>query len=267
MSAMTNLAFNRPIAAFVLLTFCASVGCSTVRTLTIPKDNAPIDSQSNKAIAQINESGAKKKAEIRTALAGEITPDEAATLVGKRVSFQTADKEQVMTVKQIDYPDVVSKEVRWNFKSRRIDIREVDRAVVLDPCIEAARLRVNPDSILYFDSAPLGGFWAPDELAVAHNLSWSQVETITFVSHERGALEGLGFGLLAGAAVAAVVFLAYRYSDPDDDEIVSPEGVAAAFGFLFAALVPVFGTIRGATDGHKYVYDFEQASDSRDRTQ
>ena len=33
MSAMTNLPFNRPVAAFVLLTFCVSVGCSNVRTV------------------------------------------------------------------------------------------------------------------------------------------------------------------------------------------------------------------------------------------
>ena len=67
---MTKLSFNRPLTAFVLLAFCASVGCSKIRTVGVM----------------------------------QITPTEANGLIGKKARFHTDDGVKTAKVESVDYP-------------------------------------------------------------------------------------------------------------------------------------------------------------------
>ena len=95
MSLMTNLPFNRPLAAFVLLTFCVSVSCTTWRAASVDV----------------------------------VSPDEAESLVGKIVRFHTPDGEKSMKVRSVDYPYVegrLYKDSReYPSKTVRVDLRQV----------------------------------------------------------------------------------------------------------------------------------------------
>ena len=96
MSPMTNLPFNRPLAAFVLLTFCVSVGCSSWRGVL--KDN--------------------------------VMSDEAESLVGKRVRLYTDDGVQEMTVYKVDLPYIEGTVSPSATTTIRVDLREVQRVEV-----------------------------------------------------------------------------------------------------------------------------------------
>jgi hypothetical protein len=74
MLAMTKLPFYRPLTAFLLLTFCASVGCSTVRTVPVSPET-----EKREAIASLNDAVAGKRPRVALASSVNVTPDEAAT--------------------------------------------------------------------------------------------------------------------------------------------------------------------------------------------
>ena len=105
---MNKLPFTRPLAAFVLLTFCVSVGCSNVRTVGV----------------------------------GQVTPDEAESLVGKYVRFHTDDGVKTGTVESVDYPYVAcrDKDRSRSYSSStvdeivrmRIDLRGVSKVEIVE---------------------------------------------------------------------------------------------------------------------------------------
>ena len=118
---MTKLSYMRPVAAFVLLTFCVSVGCSTVRTVGV----------------------------------GHLSPDEAESLVGKNVKLHTDDGVKTGHVEDVKYPYVV-----WTHKERsrsyspsqphdevvqtRIDLRKVQKVEIVEVSIWKTTLLVVP---------------------------------------------------------------------------------------------------------------------------
>ena len=97
---MNRPLLNRPLAAFVLLTFCVSVSCTTWRAASVDV----------------------------------VSPDEAKSLVGKIVRFHTPDGENSMKVRSVDYPYVegrLYKDSReYPSKTVRVDMRRVRRIEV-----------------------------------------------------------------------------------------------------------------------------------------
>jgi len=222
--------------------------------VTVPKDNDPIDSESEHAIAQINKRGAKGKARVQVAFTADITEDEAASLVDKRARFESADGVKTMDVKEVEYPYVIGMRT-LTFRKPRIDIREVDRAVVLDPYTQATGLKVVPDSVS----------WTNSRTDEPQKVSWFEVETIMYVDRGRGALEGFSYGLGIGAALASViVFGVYNDPDEEDDDDQFLSEILAFLPFCMAVLMPVVGAIRGAKKGHRDIYHFDRASDAGD---
>jgi hypothetical protein len=90
----------------VLLTFCVSVGCSNVRTVG----------------------------------AGQVTPEEAQTLVGEYARFHTDDGIKAGTVGEVDYPYVIYRHKTRSYRPRwtgeavglRIDLRKVNRVEIVE---------------------------------------------------------------------------------------------------------------------------------------
>jgi hypothetical protein len=93
---MTNLPFNRPLAVFVLLTFCVSVGCSTWRGMP----------------------------------AANVISDEADSLVGRRVRLYTEDGVREMTVKKVESPYIEGISSAGDSIRIRVHLREVQRIEV-----------------------------------------------------------------------------------------------------------------------------------------
>jgi hypothetical protein len=109
MSSLAILASNRPLAAFVLLLFCLSAGCSNVQTVGIDP----------------------------------LSPGEAESLVGKRVRLHTDDGVKTVTIADVDYPYAVCThtERSRSYKptktdkpvATRIDLREVQKIEIVEP--------------------------------------------------------------------------------------------------------------------------------------
>lgn len=111
---MTNLPFNRPLAVFVLLTFCVSVGCSTWRGMP----------------------------------AANVISDEADSLVGKRVRLYTEDGVREMTVKKVESPYIEGISSADDSTRIRVHLREVQRIEVYGKSVWVTLLKLGQFTLL-----------------------------------------------------------------------------------------------------------------------
>jgi hypothetical protein len=176
---MTRLGLNQAVVTIVLLTFSASVGCSTVHTVPPSPEGDQIDWEQSRAIFDIN----------RTAV------------------FETP-------------------------KVKLADGRSV----------KVAGLEVVPDSMFYFYSRAVE----------RQQVSWSQIETITFVDHGGGAIDGFKIGFVTGAVCGA--FIAYLLGSEGQTTEIQWGSVAVGAGI--AVFGSVLGSIVGVGVGHRHVYRF-----------
>ena len=125
--------------------------------------------------------------------------------------------------------------------------------------VNKVKLRITPDSLIWATEQP--GSWSEidrwSEANFYYGAPWSEITSITFVSPGRGALEGLGIGLLVGGLLGALM----GFADGDDPEgsfiWVSAETKAVVGGGFFGAIGGLIGIIIGAARGHQYVYLFD----------
>jgi hypothetical protein len=231
MPTMTNSPFNRLLASFMLLTFSVSVGCSTVRTIPVSQESYQVDDA--QTLTDINASAASKTPQVTLTLS-DPTPVEAAVIEHQRVRLYTNGDVQFIRVNHLDFPYIEgttkqrTEHAAYKPTQIRINLGEVDRIEVDD--IVAVNLTVDPDSVTWHAEA--GGL---------QRVSWSQVESIRFVSRGPGVLDGLKTGALVGLVVGL------------------PAGPLAVAGAV--AWGVVLGTAIGFGVGHKDIYRFEQFND------
>ncbi len=86
----------------------------------------------------------------------------------------------------------------------------------------------------------------------------SAVTRVQFVERGRGALEGLGLGLLSGAVVGGVIgFVSYN----GPDFLAGSRGESAVVGAgLLSYLTTPLGLLLGVAEGHREVYDLRNAT-------
>jgi hypothetical protein len=89
-----------------------------------------------------------------------------------------------------------------------------------------------------------------------HTVATDKIEQIRLTQHGRGALEGIGIGLLIGGAGGAMVGLASVSACNEGDLFCDPGFYAIAFGALFGAIGGAIGLISGTVRGHRTVYRF-----------
>jgi uncharacterized protein YceK len=122
--------------------------------------------------------------------------------------------------------------------------------------LEATDLDVAPDVASYVDAD-----------GQMHTVATDTIEQIRLVRHGRGALEGLGIGLMMGAASGAMVGLASGSTCDEGDLFCDPGFFALAFGALGGAAGSLVGLAAGSVRGHHTVYHLrvdEQALAERD---
>lgn len=107
--------------------------------------------------------------------------------------------------------------------------------------------------------------WSDPRSGIAHEVPTSDIDRVTFRDHGKGGLEGLGLGLLAGAALG--VFLGVAQAD---EQCVSPcatvtsEGKAFVGGVIGAGVGAVLGGALGYVAGHREAYTFSRLGSEGD---
>lgn len=122
--------------------------------------------------------------------------------------------------------------------------------------LQATDLDVAPDVASYVDAD-----------GQMHTVATDRIEQIRLIQHGRGALEGIGIGLLTGGGGGALVGLMSASTCGKDDWFCGPGFNAAVFGTLFGAIGGAIGLISGTVRGHRTVYRLrvdEQPSAERD---
>lgn len=109
--------------------------------------------------------------------------------------------------------------------------------------LHATDLDLTPDVASYVDAD-----------GQMHTVATDAIEQVAFVQGGRGALDGLGIGLLMGGAGGAMVGLASGSTCNEDDLFCDPGFYAAAFGALFGAIGGLVGGAIGSVRGHRTVY-------------
>ncbi len=112
-------------------------------------------------------------------------------------------------------------------------------------------LLLAPDSTSWFDART-------DEL---RTVPTAEVVEVRFVKRGKGALEGLGIGLLTGALTGAVLGLADG-DDPPGWFSMTAEQKAGLGAIGLGGLGGLIGPVVGAGVGHRDIYRFEARPDS-----
>ena len=114
--------------------------------------------------------------------------------------------------------------------------------------LSAAEVTISNDSVSWINAGT-----ADRSTSVARS-----VKRIAFKNHLIGALEGLGFGLIGGGGLGALVGNALDRGGGDFGS-----GFGAAVGFIIGGGAGVFlGTLTGAGIGHSYNYEFTMTEQS-----
>jgi hypothetical protein len=221
----------------LILTFSASVGCSTVHTVPIPAVQKPADDGQQKAILDFNASADGKKATLHhwPTRVTSLTAEQSTALVGKRVRYRTDGEEKAIWVTRVDYPFVMgtSQKRRPTMRSGagrgygiQFDLRDLQVIEFDESRMDVTSVKIVADSISWYSAA-----------GESQQVPWLEVETVTLKSRGRGAFDGLKMGALIGLFVGA------------------PFGpLGAAGGVLWGV---VLGPAIGFAAGHKHVYRFE----------
>lgn len=109
--------------------------------------------------------------------------------------------------------------------------------------LRATDLDVAPDVASYMDAD-----------GQMHTVATDRIEQIRLTQHGRGALDGLGVGLLMGGAGGAMIGFGLGSACSEDDLLCDPGFYAAISGALFGALGGLVGGAIGSARGHRTVY-------------
>jgi len=129
-------------------------------------------------------------------------------------------------------------EVNEATQGRMVEVRLVDGRA-----LHVTDLDIAPDVASYVDANGQMQAVATDA-----------IRQVTFVRRGRGALVGIGIGLLGGGGGGALVGLASGMSCGADDWFCGPGFNAAVFGTVFGAIGGVVGLATGTARGHRTVY-------------
>jgi hypothetical protein len=154
--------------------------------------------------------------------------------------FLTGCSTSYVVTKNGDNDDKMSyKEFNWEIKGENVTLK-----LTKGPESEGLNIRVDTNYAK----------WQDFKLQETRSIPTGLLKTVTRQNRFLGSLEGLGFGILSGAALGILAGLKYG-----GDEVYSGEtGGTAAFvmsviGGLVGGLV---GAIFGSINGHKYEYKF-----------
>jgi hypothetical protein len=111
--------------------------------------------------------------------------------------------------------------------------------------MRATYLRVDRDSASYVDG-----------MGDVRSIATSRIVSVRFTRHGRGALQGIGIGLLSGGGGGALVGLMSSTTCGKDDWFCGPGFNAAVFGVFFGAIGGAIGLVTGTARGHRTVYRF-----------
>jgi len=111
--------------------------------------------------------------------------------------------------------------------------------------MRATRLRLDADSASYVD-----------KVGAVRSIATSRIVSVRFTRHGRGALQGIGIGLLSGGGGGALVGLMSSTTCGKDDWFCGPGFNAAVFGVFFGAIGGAIGLVTGTARGHRTVYRF-----------
>ena len=126
--------------------------------------------------------------------------------------------------------------------NERASVSRVGLSLDDGPLLIVSNLRVGPDSTSWVTASSY------------ETVATSSVTRVQFVNRGRGALDGLGLGLLGGVVVGGVLG-AVSYNGPDF--FTSSRGESARFGAVFLSFITVpLGLLTGVTIGHREVYMF-----------
>lgn len=119
-------------------------------------------------------------------------------------------------------------------------------------CIAAHDVQVASDSVSYIDT----------KTKMKRSVATTEVAKIIKVNHTKGALEGLGIGLLTGLAMVGVSVALTAGEPPPDDGPPASTG-AAILGALAGAGFTVVSTMIGAASGSRDIYIFDEKKDEK----
>jgi len=129
-------------------------------------------------------------------------------------------------------------EVNAATQSRTVQLRLADGRT-----LQATDLDIAPDVASYVDAD-----------GQMHTVATDAIEQVAFVQGGRGALDGLGIGLLMGGAGGAMIGLASGSTCNEDDLFCDPGFYAAVSGALFGTIGGLVGGAIGSARGHRTVY-------------
>ena len=119
--------------------------------------------------------------------------------------------------------------------------------------IEAQEIKVALDTTQWLELTD-------DERWLPKNVPTAALKSVSVRKHGLGALEGLGFGLLSGATIGALVGAAAPVESNCDLEIFCTRRSHTFFG-AFAGAIPgtLLGTFIGAAIGHRTTVEFDDS--------